>query len=90
MSSDDPDEEDSPGRRALDFVFDRGNLNNNNNNGNKEGHTTNTGFFSLPGLGAFDFDENNDKYFPFRNHIEDSRDPRQVAITVMQINGGKY
>ena len=45
MSSNDPEEEDSPGRRALDFVFDRGNLNNNNNNGKNEGHTSNTGLF---------------------------------------------
>ena len=81
MSSNDPDGEDSPGRRALDFVFDRGNNNNNgdgNGNGKNEGHTSNTGFFSLPGLGGFDFDENDDKYFPFRNQAEDTRDPRQV------------
>ena len=50
-----------------DFVF-------TNNNG-----VSKTGFFSLPGLGRFDFDENEDSYFPFRNNRhEDARDPRQV------------
>ena len=42
----------------------------------------NTGFFSLPGLGRFDIDET-DKYFPFRNHNEDTRDPRQVSKPVL-------
>jgi len=71
------DDENTPGRRALDFVFDRGNTNNNNNGNNVRG-ASNTGFFSLPGLSGFDFEENDDKYFPFRNHNDDPRDPRQV------------
>ena len=82
------DDQHSSGRRALDFVF-ANNVNNdfanndvsvnNVNNDLNEGRASNTGFFSLPGLGGFDFDENEDKYFPFRNHNEDSRDPRQVT-----------
>jgi hypothetical protein len=44
---------------------------------------SNTGFFSLPGLGRFD--DNDDKYFPFRNHNDDHRDPRQVGSTASAI-----
>jgi hypothetical protein len=68
MSSQD-DEENPGGKRALDFVF-----------ANNDGRISNTGFFSLPGLGGSDFEENDDKYFPFRNQNEDSRDPRQVEL----------
>ena len=72
MSSQD-EEENPSGQRALDFVF-----------ANTDGRVSNTGFFSLPGLGGFDFEENDDKYFPFRNQNEDSRDPRQVFFTFHQ------